>query len=620
MKKEKTKLEKIPNYDFLFIDDNKKRNGKDSGVLKKILKLNTGGLITSGFLYLLQAIPVWITPLLTANIVNIVTGFLTDNIGTVQGVIQTIIINALVIAVCLFTNVPTTVLKWRVVSKISRRTSAGIKSSVIRKLQKLSISYHKEVESGRLQSKFIKDTEAIDGLITNIFNGLVPCLIMIVVSSVLAVCTNEKGWIISLFFVVVVPANVTLTRLFRKKIKGSHRKYRLETEGLSGKMSTMLEMMPVTKSHGLEQTEIASLNKNIGGLLDSGLKLDRTIARFGSWMYVVNELLSASCVIFCVFLALDGTIGVGDIILYQSLFKQITGAVSGVANLMPTIAAGKEALYSISEIMNATDVEDCSNKERIGSINGDLEFQKVSYHYPDGQEGVLQDFSLSVKSGECVAVVGASGSGKSTLMNLIIGLMFPTDGKILIDGKDISEINLTDYRKNISVVPQNSILFSGTIRENIVYGLESYTNEQLEQVMEMANVKEFLDQLPNGLDTLIGEHGTKLSGGQKQRVTIARALIRNPKLLILDEATSSLDNISEYHVQKAISSSVKGKTTFIVAHRLSTIRNADKIVVLKQGRIVEIGTYSELLENKGEFYKLKELNEINLKKAQENLE
>ena len=256
---------------------------------------------------------------------------------------------------------------------------------------------------------------------------------------------------------------------------------------------------------------------------------------------------------------------------------------------------------------------------KVPCVSGDIKFDGVSYKYPDTEQYVVQGLNLDVKAGECIAVVGASGSGKSTIMNMIIGFLKPVQGNMYVDGKNINDINLSVYRHNISVVPQNSILFSGTIRENITYGLEHYTEEELQKVVEMANLNEFVKELPNGLDTIIGEHGDKLSGGQKQRITIARALIRNPKILILDEATSALDNISEYHVQKAISSSIKGRTTFIVAHRLSTIRDADRIVVMDNGIAVEIGTYEELMAKKGKFYELKALNEMNLKAAEEVL-
>lgn len=202
-------------------------------------------------------------------------------------------------------------------------------------------------------------------------------------------------------------------------------------------------------------------------------------------------------------------------------------------------------------------------------------------------------------------------------MNMIIGFLKATKGTVYIDGNSITDINLSDYRQLISVVSQNSILFNGTIRDNITYGLNNYTDEQLQSAIKMANVEEFLPNLSNGLDTIIDEHGDKISCGQKQRITITRALIRNPSILILDEATSSLDNLSEYHVQKAIDSVIKERTTFIVAHRLSTIRNADKIVVMENGEICEIGTYDHLMQKQGKFAKLKLLSDITTKQLNE---
>ena len=264
-------------------------------------------------------------------------------------------------------------------------------------------------------------------------------------------------------------------------------------------------------------------------------------------------------------------------------------------------------------------MEDSAGKKKLSSVEGNVVFDHVSYKYPNGTSFVVEDFSLDVKKGECIAVVGASGSGKSTLMNLIIGFLKPTSGTLTIDGDDITTLSLSDYRHFISVVPQNSLLFSGTIRENIVYGLEKVDNDAVERAAEMANLNEFVKDLPNGLDTFIGEQGGLLSGGQKQRVTIARALIRDPKILILDEATSALDNISEYQVQKAISGLIKGRTTFIVAHRLSTIRDADRIVVMEAGRCVEVGSYEELMQKKGKFFELKNLNDMNYKIAEESL-
>lgn len=268
-------------------------------------------------------------------------------------------------------------------------------------------------------------------------------------------------------------------------------------------------------------------------------------------------------------------------------------------------------MRSVSEIVLSNQTEDNSGKIKLRYVHGSVEFDHASYKYPGADENTITNLSLKVEPGECIAFVGASGSGKSTIMNMIIGFLPPTEGSLKIDGKPINALNLSDYRHFISVVPQNSILFTGTIRDNITYGLTDVSEEKLNEVIKIANIDEFASKLPNGLDTVIGEGGDKLSGGQKQRISIARALIRDPKILILDEATSALDNISEYHVQQAISGLIKGRTTFIVAHRLSTIRDADKIAVMENGKCVEFGTYDELMAKEGKFYELKSLNDMN---------
>ena len=212
---------------------------------------------------------------------------------------------------------------------------------------------------------------------------------------------------------------------------------------------------------------------------------------------------------------------------------------------------------------------------------------------------------MHVKQGETIALVGESGAGKSTVLNLVIGFHLADGGKVLLDGNDMREIDLRTYRKHLAVVPQTSILFSGTIRENITYGNEHVSDEELERVIKAANLTDLMESLPNGVDTMVGEHGGKLSGGQRQRIAIARALIRDPEVIVLDEATSALDSISEKLIQEALENLTKGRTTFIVAHRLSTIRDADKIAVLADGHCVEYGTFEELMARKGEFYRMK---------------
>ncbi|MGM9683618.1 MAG: ABC transporter ATP-binding protein [Eubacteriales bacterium] len=598
----------IPDYAYLFEDGGNVKRQK-TRFLKKLLRMNIATIILSSLVYVLQSAPVYVTPLVTSDIIDLVGVAVSG-----ENVTTRIIIDVVILFVAIMMNIPTTRLRWHMVSRMLRDTSAGIKCSVVRKLQSLSITYHKDMETGKLQSKFLKDTDSVDQLLNAIMMTIVPNIINAIIATSISV---YKNGLVSLFFLVVIPCNVLLTLAFNKRIRRDYRELRKTTENMSSRLSGMLEMLPVTKSHGLENTEIAESERSIAQVKGSGLKVDRTTASFGAWSYVTNALLSGACLVFCSFLAIKGIISLGEIVLYQSMFSSLSSYITILANSLPQIGSGSEAFESISEIMNNHDVEYNTGKFTPKDIQGAVTFENVSYRYPDCNEDVIHDFSLDVKPGECVAFVGSSGSGKSTIMNLIVGFMKPTNGKFLIDGKDINEYNLSEYRHRISVVPQTSILFSGTIRENITYGLTRYSEEDLQRVLEEANVNEFLASFPNGVDTNVGEHGGKLSGGQKQRITIARALIRNPRILILDEATSALDNLSELHVQRAISTAAKGRTTFIVAHRLSTIRDADRIVVMKEGKMVECGTYDELMAAKGEFYKLKNLNEMRLNEAEQ---
>ena len=372
----------------------------------------------------------------------------------------------------------------------------------------------------------------------------------------------------------------------------------------------MIEMIPVTKAHGLENEEIAKLEKNIQSLKAAGLTVERTNSLLASFFYVTGIIMRSSCLVFTAWLALNGKIEVGDIVMFQTYFASISGQITTLVGIYPELAKGLESVRSVSEVMLSYQVEDNKGKIPLRYVHGSIDFEDVYYRYPNADEDTIKGVSLSVNPGDCVAFVGSSGCGKSTMINMIIGFLKPTGGVFKLDGKPIDALDLSKYRHFISVVPQNTVLFKGTIKENILYGVDSISDQRFEEILEAANINEFLPMLPDGINTIVGEHGDKLSGGQKQRISIARALIRDPQILVLDEATSALDNASEYHVQKAIDTLIKGRTTFVVAHRLSTIRNANKIVVMDKGKIVEVGTYDELLEKKGKFYELKKLSEV----------
>lgn len=606
-KSPKEQRARIPDLEWLFgYEPAKGKKNRNDAFLKKMLLRDWKKLIGTTFLYLIQSLPVWLFPLVTSDVIDLVT-------TRPDGYLTRMIIDAVILGVLIVQNVPMTMWRSSIVNKWIRSTTAEIKSGVVRKLQRLSITYHKEVEEGRIQSKFLRDVMNVEAYYRAFISSFIPSLVSATVSIAIAIV---RGPLVMLFFVAVVPLNVFLTMAFLKPVRREASEFRQENEKLSGKLTTTLQMLPLTKAHGLLDVAEAQIDRNVWSVTEKGLKLDRTHAKLGSMMWVANHLLSAVCLFFCVFLCIRDYITPGEVVLFQTLFTSISGSVLQLLGFYPTIITGKDAVHSLSEIICADDIERDEGNHSVSDIQGNVCFENVCYHYPSEEKLVVRDFCLDVQAGERIAVVGASGSGKSTLMNLIIGLLAPTSGQIRIDGIPMQEIPSKDYRHFISVVPQNSILFSASLKDNITYGMQSYTDEELQKAVRDANVEEFLPQLSKGLDSIVGEHGDKLSGGQKQRICIARALIRNPKILILDEATSALDNVSEYHVQQAIDRLVDTRTTFIVAHRLSTIRNADRIVVMDDGAMVECGTYDELMAQNGKFSELERLSRIKEEQVQ----
>ena len=594
---------KLPDYEELFEEVKNKKN-VGFKVIWKLFLQNKGDFITSILLYFVKQIAVWIIPMVLAGVINEATAQVTSNSGSIENIWKWTALGVFVLVI----NIPFNAMYVHFSSRALRNIGAGMRNSMVKKLQHLSITYHKEIESGKLQSKFLRDMEAIEFLNNQIITTLIPSII---ITSVTMIIVISKSLLMASTFVVIIPIMLIILRAFRGKIINNNRAFRKEVENVSAKVSDMIEMIPVTKAHGLEEEEIHKLNISLTRLKESGLKLDRTGGYFSSINWVTYNVITNMFVILAAVMAYYGKIQIGDITMYHTYFNMVMGQVNLMINMFQEIAKGFESMKSVTEIMVSDDIEDNRDKIKLRYVHGTVQFENVTYSYPGSEKKVISNFSLDVEPGECIAFVGASGCGKSTIMNMIIGFLKPINGVVKIDGKDINLLNLEDYRKFIAVVPQNSILFTGTIRENILYGMKNVSEEKLQEIMDKANIREFVEKMPNGLDTFIGEHGGKLSGGQKQRISIARALIRDPKIIILDEATSALDNISEYQVQKAMSSLIKGRTTFIVAHRLSTIRDADRIVVMDAGKIVETGTYDELMENKGEFYQLKSLSDMN---------
>lgn len=592
-------MKKQRNDDYLTLfNDEQIKKASPYQILMKLYSGHWGKLSLSILFYIIKSSPVWILPIVTANVINIAS-------KPGEHAIKDFWVNFIVILIVLLQNIPMNTIHVHFYSKALRHVEAELRNTLVRKLQQLSIGFYGELGTGRIQSKVVRDVEAIEMLSRQIMLSLVPAVINLIIAIVLTVMNSFS---VAVFFLLTVPTSVGLVYVFRNKMTDFNRQFRKKIEEMSGSVSEMVEMIPVTRAHGVEELEIEKMEERLTTIKQKGYRLDVLEGYFQSSNWVVFQVFQVLCLFFTAYLAYNGKMPVGDIVMYQGYFTMILGAVQGILNVYPIIMRGFESIYSVTEVLFSHDTENDKGRKFPEKLNGKIDFQHVSFKYPNSDKHALSNLNLTIHPGETIAFVGESGSGKSTILSLVIGFYHTQEGKVLVDGIPINEIDIKKYRQSLAIVLQNNILFSGTIRDNITYGLPRFSEKELMRAIEMANLKEVIDNLPNGLETRVGEHGSQLSGGQKQRIAIARALIRDPKIIILDEATSALENKSERVVQDAIDELMRGRTTLVVAHRLSTIRNADRIVVMEKGKIAEIGSYENLVNNRGMFYELQKLS------------
>jgi ATP-binding cassette, subfamily B, bacterial len=575
---------------------------RNTSPLKKLLYLyhgQYGKIILSIILFAIKHSPVWILPVVIARMITIIS-------DTGKYTVADLWMVGIIFFVIIIQNIPMHTLYVRVFSGALNTMQLQLRSSIVRRLQELSISFHDSYQSGKLQTKVLRDVETLEILSRNTMNSVFPAVLTILVAFSLTVV---KQPLIAAFYIVSVPISSSLVFLFSKKMTARNREYRTEIESLSASVVEMIEMIPITRAHGVEDLELSKMDSRLENVKKKGIRLEVLGAWFGASSWTSFQVIMLVCLMFTSILAFHKMISVGDVVLYQSYFAMIVGAVNLILNSYPDLARGFESISSIAEILESPDIEQNEGKKIVTSVQGHFVFDHAGFSYDKSEHPAIDDLSLEVQPGESIAVVGESGSGKSTLMSLIIGFRRPTNGRILLDGTDMQELDLRHYRRFLAVVPQTTLLFSGSVRENIVYGVKGVSDKRVWDALEMANAREFISKLPQQLDTPLGEHGARLSGGQRQRIAIARALIRDPKVIVLDEATSSLDVMSEALIQEAIQRLIKGRTTFIVAHRLSTIRNANRIIVMKHGKCLESGTHDQLMSAKGEFYRFKLLQQ-----------
>ncbi len=463
-------------------------------------------------------------------------------------------------------------------------------------LQQLSLNYYSEHEMGTLLSTITADVQTIQAFASSSTLGMLVDLLTIVGMLVIMFWMN---WDFALIAVAVTPFLLLIVSRFKKAVKKAQKEVRKQQSNIVAVVQQGLESMKVVKAFGrqdLEQEELSEVSK---ATVDAALKARRVKALLSPIVNLVVALCTAFVLWRSSSLILKGAMTAGELTVFLSYLAQFFKPVKDLATMTNAIAQTAVGVDRVRAILEAGDmIPEKPDAVEPGNLKGDIEFQHVAFGYRKDAP-VLKDVCFKIKSGQMVGVVGPTGTGKSTIMSLIPRFYDPGDGKVLVDGVDVRDYKLRSLRAQIAYVLQETVLFRGTVAENIAYGKSGATRDEIEAAAKLANADEFISKMPQGYDTMVGDRGDTLSGGQKQRIGIARAIIRDNPILILDEPTAALDTESEKLVIEALERLMKGRTVITIAHRLSTIRDADKIVVLKDGGVAEEGSHEELLARNG---------------------
>ncbi|MBP7481438.1 MAG: ABC transporter ATP-binding protein [Lacunisphaera sp.] len=488
------------------------------------------------------------------------------------------------------------------IAKAMAQMMVELRSRLFFKLQFLSFGYLDQQRTGRLLSKYAFDTQKVEALLYNILNQFLPnvlygCSIFVILAWL--------NWHLALVLALVIPAYALAKWYFFSRIQSSNTAARLAQEKLTGTASEYISALRLVRSFGEERQAEADLDRSSLDFARERVAQSYLNAIFGTFWYVSIQVIALVVMAGGALLAIRGTLSYGTLFAFVAGLPIVLGPIQAFVSLSEQYFIGRESYHSIKELLDSAYVEEWRGTHRADRLRGDLVFDGVTFAYPTAPEHpVLHTINLAIRPGEHVAFVGPSGSGKSTLVNLLLGLYAPGTGRILIDGVPQSEWDMRWIRRQLAVVLQDSLLLSGSIRDNLRFARADATDAEIRRAAQQANAEEFILKLPDGYHTLVGERGVSLSGGQRQRLAIARALLRNPPVLILDEATSALDYESERLIQEALDRLCVGRTVITIAHRLSTIRNASRIIVLADGRLAEEGDFATLSARGGAFARL----------------
>lgn len=479
------------------------------------------------------------------------------------------------------------------------RMEYNLRNELFDHLQKLSFSFYDNRRTGELMSRITNDLFEITELYHHGPEDLLISLTKLVGAFIILYQINAR---LTLIVFAFIPLMIIFAGYYNRKMRGAFRKNRQRIAEINSGIEDSISGVRVVKSFANEQIERTKFRHNNGRYVESKRNSYGYMARYHSGINAFNSLIYMAVVVSAGLFMAAGRVDMLDLVtflLYINAFLDPIKKLVNFAEQFQNGISGFDRFYELLEI--APDIVDSKNAVKIERVKGDIVFENVSFRYQEDTATVLSQVNLEVKAGEYLALVGSSGVGKTTLCSLIPRFYDVSEGRITIDGHDIREITLKSLRENIGIVQQDVYLFGGTVLDNIRYGRLDATEAEVIAAAKQANAHDFIMELPDGYDTDIGQRGVKLSGGQKQRLSIARVFLKNPPILIFDEATSSLDNESERLVQDSLEKLAKNRTTFVIAHRLSTIRNAQRIAVLTSEGITEIGTHEELL-NQGKVY------------------